>query len=277
MAVYEDRVGGAGGDEEGRDYFDGGEFAYRTGIEDHHYWHVHRRRIILEELRAFAPSPGPLLEVGCGIGTVATHLNANGFEVDYSDIFGRALEIASERAGARLGAAVKRRRFVRLDITRPLPALEYAGVLAFDVIEHLPDDVGVMRHLHDALPRDGFVMVTVPAFQFLWSPWDDVERHKRRYTRDQLTALLEQTGFAVERATYFFSPLFFAALGVKGLRRARDLVAPPAGAGVAELVEGQSSAPVNRLMSLVLAFERPWLERARLPFGTSILAIARKC
>ena len=166
---------------------------------------------------------------------------------------------------------------MRLDVTRSLPLTDYDGVLMFDVLEHLPDDEAVLGHVHAALPQGGLLMLTVPAFQFLWSPWDDMEKHKRRYTRPDLTALLERTGFEVERATYFFMPLFFAASAVKGLRAARNaLTTPPPPGDITDMAEAKGGAVLNSLMLGVLSPERPWLSRFPLPLGTSLMAIARR-
>jgi 2-polyprenyl-3-methyl-5-hydroxy-6-metoxy-1,4-benzoquinol methylase len=276
--VYEDFVGTTDGG--GQEHFDSSEFAIRVDIEDHHYWHVHRRRVILDELRAFGPSPnGLLLELGCGIGTVATHLNANGYRVDYSDVFVSALEFASKGARRRLGEAARERRFLRVDALRSVPRLGYTGMLMFDVIEHLPDDERVLRNVHAALSDspDSFVMITVPAFEMLWSPWDDIERHERRYTRPQLVALLDRCGFSVERSTYFFGPFFFAALGMKCVRWVRDAVAGPAPPEViTDLVESRTTESLNRLMLGALSMEQRWLAGRTLPLGTSILVIARR-
>jgi SAM-dependent methyltransferase len=277
--AHEDPAGAA--DDHGVEYFDGSEFAIRAGIEDDHYWHVHRRQIILRELEMFTKgSRTGLMELGCGIGTVATFLNAHGYEVDYADVFESALEIAAERARARLGDAAKARCFRRVDVTQSVPG-GYRGLLLFDVIEHLPDDYRVMRIVRESLPargNDAFVMITVPAFQRLWSPWDDVEKHKRRYTRAQVVRLLERTGFAVERITYFFAPLFFAASAVKVIRMVRDALAgPTTAASITELTEGQSWPLLNRVMLAALSVEKPLLSHGRLPLGTSILAIARAC
>jgi SAM-dependent methyltransferase len=279
VSSYEDLLGSP--KDAGVDYFDGEEFALRAGIEETHYWHVHRRGIILDQLRRFAPPDtcGPLVEVGCGIGTVATHLNEHGYRVDYSDVYGEALEIAAKRAREKLGSAAAERRFVRMDVTRGLPLKLWSGIMAFDVIEHLPDDQGMLEHVRDALAgtEGGFVMVTVPAFQLLWSPWDDVEKHKRRYTREGLTDLLQRTGFEVVQSTYFFGPLFFAALGMKGARLLKSAIAGGEKArGIADLTESKNIEALNRVMLGVLSGERRLLERATLPVGTSILAIARR-
>lgn len=262
---------------EGADYFDSSEFALRASIEDRHYWHVHRRAVLLDAIRAFSPpeTTGRLLEIGCGIGTVTTHLNDNGYVVDYGDYFENAIAIAKERATKKLGPQLTpERKFMRIDATKPLTVSGYDGVLLLDVIEHLPDDELVLCNVR---PACKWLLVTVPAFQFLWSPWDDVEKHKRRYTRKQLASVLDRAGFEVLRSTYFFTPLFFAAAGVKGLRTLRNVVSrAPEAEHIGELTESKNVDALNRLVVGAHAPERMWLAAQRaLPFGTSVLAIAR--
>jgi SAM-dependent methyltransferase len=264
----------------GSEYFDASEFSVRGAIEDSHYWHLHRRCVLLETLRAFAPpeSTHRLLEIGCGIGTVTTHLNANGYRVDYGDFFEDAIAIAKQRAMQKLGSTVaNERRFLRIDATQRIDLAGYDGILLLDVIEHLPDDELVLSNVRRVLDKGGFVMVTVPAFDFLWSPWDDVEKHKRRYTQAQLGHVLDRAGFRVEHSTYVFAPLFFAALGVKTLRKLREVISPPRRAtNITELSESKNIALLNRLMMGIHAPERRWLSSRRgLPLGTSVLSIAR--
>lgn len=260
-----------------QEYFDGREFGIRASLEDSHYWHVHRRRVLARELRAYGVAKeARLMELGCGIGTVSTFLNQEGYHVDYSDIYQGALSVAQDRAELALGAGARDRRYVRMDITQPLACGSYRGFLLLDVIEHLPDDEGVMRNVAGALDDhpDAFTLVTVPAFQLLWSPWDDMEKHKRRYTKRQLTALLERCGFEVARTTYFFAPLFFAALGMKVLRGLRG--EQPAAQDISDMTEAKNVASLNRVMLAALAPERAWLPTGSLPLGTSIMAIARR-
>jgi SAM-dependent methyltransferase len=275
----------------GDDYFDPGEFAIRARLEDEHYWHLHRREVLLDVVRDACPDPSaPIVELGCGVGTVATHLNRNGFRVDYADVHREALELARQRAAAGGAADTGEtpgndwpRRFLRVDITRRLPAADHRGILLLDVLEHLPDgeDAKVMRAARESLLANGagtggFVLFTVPAFQFLWSPWDDLERHKRRYTLASARALAVETGFEVARATYFFFPLFFAAGAVKGLRSVRNLLRtkrrPPR---FEELTETKSHPALNRGLLSLLSLERRWLRGRDLPLGTSILILAR--
>lgn len=268
----------------GSEYFDSSEFQLRADIEDKHYWHVHRRAVLLDVLREVSPpkATGRLLEIGCGIGTVTTHFNQHGYVCDYGDYFENAIAIAKRRAEAKLGAAeAATRRFMQVDATKELRVDGYQGMFLFDVIEHLPDDHLVMTNVRKALELEKaaspFVIVTVPAFQFLWSPWDDVEKHKRRYTRGSLVSVLDRAGFSVARTTYLFAPLFFAALGVKGLRAVRNLVAsPPKAEHMSELSEAKNVDLLNKVVVTAHAPERAWLGGKRgLPLGTSVLAVAR--
>ena len=279
------------------EYFDEREFGIRAELETRHYWHLHRREVVRAELERYLaerargaegpaapPSSGPggtdaatrLIELGCGVGTVATHLNRHGLWVDYADAFPQALDIARRRAGITLGAEIARRDFLLRDITQPLPPLPHEGILLLDVLEHLPHDVEVLRNIRRALAPGAFLFLTVPAFQLLWSPWDEVQKHKRRYTEASLRQALEVAGFSVQRCTYFFAPLFFAALGVKGLREARRLAglrAEPTDR-IDRMVEGKHRGWLGQVVLRVLSLERPGLARGRLPLGTSLLAVA---
>jgi SAM-dependent methyltransferase len=262
-------------------YFDPREFLTRGKFEDEHYWHVYRRQVILQILREAMPQPAdPLIELGCGAGTVTTYLNEHGYRVDYADVHREALDLARARAEARLGERSRALRFVRLDICKQDLPKRYRGVFLFDVLEHLPDDVGVLERVRRAFvpgaDKNALLMFTVPAFPALWSPFDDVEKHKRRYTSLDARRLTEGAGFEVVRMTYFFFPLFFAAAAVKGLRRARDLVirAKPV-RSYSELVEANPGPTLNALMARVLSAEKSWLAKRDLPLGTSLICVAR--
>jgi 2-polyprenyl-3-methyl-5-hydroxy-6-metoxy-1,4-benzoquinol methylase len=259
-------------------FFDPGEFALRVSIENDHYWHVHRRQVIHEELlRAGSPAAERLIEIGCGIGTVATYLNELGFSVDYADVHCEALTTARRLAERRLGERILARRFLQLDVTKgPMPN-DYGGALLFDVLEHLPDDREALSNVRASLRPGSLVFFTVPAFTFLWSPWDDIERHKRRYTSTQVLALAASSGLDVVRCSYFFAPLFFAALGVKALRRGKALAFKNQKTvrDIRDFAEVRTNGIVNRGMCALLSLENPLRRTLGLPLGTSILCVAR--
>jgi len=260
-------------------HFDPREFAAREALEESHYWHLYRREVVLDLLRSAGAGPGArAIELGCGTGMVATYLNESGMRVDYADVHAEALAAARRRAERALGARAEGLRFVRLDVVRQFPnGVDYDAVLLLDVLEHLPDAHAALRSVRAHVRAGAALVVTVPAFPFLWSPWDDIERHERRYTRATLTELVQTSGFRVERMTHLFFPLFFAATGVKVLRVARDAVAPRrrTSGEFTELVEAKDQGTLGRALLRVLGVERRWLRRRDLPVGTSLACVAR--
>lgn len=276
--VFEDRIGPTG-EGYGEEMFSEAEFELRADMELSHYWHLHRREVIRDELeRGGVSRESRLIEIGCGIGTQATYLNEQGFSVDYADIHKSALSIARQKATQALGERSSARRFLRVDITRAPLGPGYDGVLLLDVLEHLDDDVTALTNATSDLPPGAPVLFTVPAFRLLWSPWDDLEHHKRRYTEAQVCALADAAGLDVQRSTCFFFPLFFAALGVKALRAAKGLVAdaPSGSTDIRDMAETKTSSWLNRVALTVLAAENPLRRSLGLGLGTSVLCLARK-
>lgn len=150
----------------------------------------------------------------------------------------------------------------------PFSEDSFGTVLALDVVQHHPWPENLLRQVHHVLRKDGVLMVTVPAFQWMWSQRDHILGHYRRYTKPQIRAELEHADFEVLRTTYFHSwllPLawvFRKALTVVGRGdRADDNWLPD---------------PLNRLFGGFATVERRSLRRRDLPFGLSLLVIARR-
>ena len=141
-------------------------------------------------------------------------------------------------------------------------------IAALDVVEHLDDDVASLRGLADVLRPDGRMLITVPAFAFLWSEHDVQHHHKRRYTKAGLLRVVSDAGLAPVTASYFNTWLFPLAAAVRmikkllGIKGVDDDAMPP--------------AVLNRLLTAIFASERGLIGRLPLPFGLSILMICRK-
>ena len=141
----------------------------------------------------------------------------------------------------------------------------------FDVLEHIPDDEAFLQEVFRTLKPGGRLYLTVPAYQALWSPFDEAVGHHRRYTLRTLGDKLRGAGFEVEYASYLFSWLPIPVWLLRKLRALR---------GQAK-ADQQDHAPASQgrgkwLMRL-LGFEPRWIARKwRIPLGTSCLSVARK-
>jgi SAM-dependent methyltransferase len=239
--------------------------------EDKHWWFATRTRAILAYLdRHLGPGRDRrVLDVGCGAGNMMHHLAHYGTVVGV-DNNPKPLEVARQR-----GLDVRQGSGERL----PFGDAEFDLVSLLDTVEHVPAEAQVFAECHRVLRPGGKLLVTVPAFMFLWSRNDVINMHERRYTVAELRGKLEAHGFRALRISYnnfFIFPL--AALLILLRRgRAEPELASPHFDDEAYQVEMEPASPlVNSVLSLVGKLEVALLRRFSLPFGTSIIAIAEK-
>jgi 2-polyprenyl-3-methyl-5-hydroxy-6-metoxy-1,4-benzoquinol methylase len=232
-------------------------------LEDTHWWFKGRRRIIERVLdRALRPQVGRrILDVGCATGGMFPLLSR----------FGQ-VEGAEYSADARERV---HRRFphVRVEpcaLPQELPAGSWHLITAFDVIEHLDDPVAALAAMRERLEPEGQLVVTVPALPSLWSRHDELNHHRRRYTKPDFTAHLELAGLTVTFCSYFNSLLLPAVAGLRALQR----LAPARFAD-----EGSDLTPVpwplNDALTALFSLEALALPTLRLPLGVSLLAVAQ--
>ena len=247
--------------------------------EDRHWWFATRTRAILAYLdRYVGPGSGRrVLDVGCGAANMTHHLR------HYGDVVGvdsnpKPLVIAKERGlEAYEGAAD--------DL--PFGDAEFDLVALLDTVEHVPAEDKVFEECRRVLRGPdaaqgrlgGRLLVTVPAFMFLWSQNDVINLHQRRYTAPELRAKLTQHGFRVLRISYnnFFVFPMAAAIILLRRGRAEPKLASPHFDQDAYQVEMEPTSPlVNTMLTAVGKVEVALLRRFSLPWGTSIIAIAEK-
>jgi SAM-dependent methyltransferase len=149
----------------------------------------------------------------------------------------------------------------------------------FDVLEHMPDDGLVLRTLSDLLAPGGWLLLSVPAHPSLWGPFDEASCHLRRYEPADLERELVRTGYRVEYLTQYMAllfPLMWLRRRVSGWWVRRRGEGAQRGRGAVE-TELRVIPAVNELLAWLLAQESRLIGRHRsLPFGTSLLAVARK-
>lgn len=251
--------------------FDAGFVPHLRAAEDRHFWFVARNEILtalLSGLEPTLPAGYRVLEVGCGDGNtlrVLTRVCRRGV------VFGMDLQAEGlDFARPRVDCALVRGDIVRSPFT---PATRFHVIAMFDVIEHIDEESDVLAAVRMMLAPDGLLMLTVPASPQLWSAFDEAAGHRRRYTVEGLRARLIQAGFRVE----YLSP-FMAALYPLAWIRRRVARRPVTAEGAFEFARRDLRiVPViNPLLRWFLSREaRLIAARARLPFGTSLIAVAR--
>jgi SAM-dependent methyltransferase len=162
----------------------------------------------------------------------------------------------------------------------PLDADAFDLVALLDTVEHCPDDLAVLRECFRVCAPGGHLLVTVPAFMWLWSHNDELNNHQRRYTAPELRERLAQVGFEVRRITYNNLILFVPAAALialrRGARREPELGSPHFD-DESYQVEMEPAPPlINTVLSAVTWTEAQLLRWINMPAGTSIIAIAQK-
>jgi SAM-dependent methyltransferase len=233
-------------------------------VDEHHWWYRGRRRVIRAELDRLALPPGArILDAGCGSGRTLVELANYGGEVCGIELNSDAAELARARG---LGD-------VQVGRLEELPWEDGAFdlITCLDVIEHVPDDVTALVELRRVVAPGGWLLVTVPAYQALWSRHDEANHHYRRYSRSMLRAAARQAGWQIERVSSFNSLLLAPAAAVRLAQRRMGTR------------NGHSSdldmgpAWLNDVLERPMALEASWLGRGRtLPVGLSLLAVLRR-
>ena len=234
-----------------------------AGAEPGSFWFRARNRLIVSTLRRHFPRAQSLLEVGCGTGFVLAAIREAFPEMRLvgAELFAEGLEVARRR--------LPDLELVELDATRMPYVDEFDVVCAFDVLEHVDENVAALHGIRKAMRPGGGAVLLVPQHPVLWSRMDVVARHVRRYTRRELLRKVRVAGLEPVEATSFVSTLLPAMVFSRAARRLLRRPYDP----VAEL----QPATLNRVFERVLDGERRLIERGvSLPAGGSLLVVARR-
>ena len=248
-------------------------FSKLWDVESRNFWFISRNKLILHFLKKFVGhGQKNFLEIGCGTGFVLAGVASEfpEFQLMASDAFVEGLSFAAQR--------VPQASFLQMD-ARNIPFYdEFDVVGAFDVLEHIEDDVGVISEVYNSLHAAGMFIVTVPQHMWLWSRQDEVACHVRRYSPGELEKKLKQAGFSIEESVSFvrlllplmwFSRKMMKNSGSAGQNK-KESEAP-------SMREFSMPAPANKLLTWVLTVERAAIKFGlRLPWGGSRLVVARK-
>ena len=235
-------------------------------INRHPWWRA-RARLTQELLgRLGVAPPARVLDAGCGWGTTLEALERAGYRATGADISRRALERLDRPA----------RDLVEVDLTKPLPPEEVGGydaVLALDVIEHLDDDRAAVSRLGELARPGGYVVVSVPARPDLFSEFDRIQGHRRRYLPETLERAFQVADLELERT------FWWGAWMVPLIRWSRGRSKAAAGKSTAAAYCHYLALPpwpVPLAMKAAYAIEQPRALAGKLRDGTSLFAVARR-
>lgn len=233
--------------------------------QNDHWWFQGRAEIVSSLIERFRPLAGEggmlrLCDVGCGTGANFPVLSRYGkvWGVDPSE---DALQLARTVNGAEVVQG-------RLPDGLPFTEERFDVITLTDVLEHVEQDLESVRRCSALLNPGGVIVATVPAYQWLWTRHDEHHQHYRRYTLKAFRSLFEKAGLSVQLASYCNSLLFPFMLATRVAARIRPsdrdysaLTLPP--------------RPVNKALQEVFSSERHLLSRTPLPFGGSVVCVAR--
>lgn len=230
--------------------------------EKTYWWHVAKRRLVQQEIKnsQINLQDKIVLDVGCGTGAMMEEMQkfgGNVFGIDGSD---ESITFTQKRG-------LKNIQKVNLEQPLPLKDSSYDYLICLDVLEHIENDHQLVAEFYRILKPGGKLLLTVPAYQFMWTYWDEVLGHKRRYRKANLIKLLKSANLKVTRASYFYSFLFPVAFVFRHVK---------------EIFKSEKSDFVqipnflNQLLLLVCALERAVINYFPIPVGLSIYIQAEK-
>jgi len=229
-------------------------------LEETYWWHVAKRDLAISLLKKHCPAPGKLVEGGIGSARNLVEFREMGYDVEGFDVMPESVKIGADRG---LDVTIH-------DLAQPWPVdhNSLSAVVLLDVIEHIEDPVAVLTHVRESLTDNGAAIITVPAYQWLFSDWDKALGHYRRYTLKMLRSQAEEAGLKVAQLTYWNAFTLPAAMAIrtceKVFPRNRDAEFPRV-----------SSFTNNMLLSFAAA-ERAMMKCCPVPCGLSVVGVLTK-
>lgn len=238
------------------------EYAQLFKLGQAHWWFVGTRDIIVSSLRHRSFRDTPILDVGCGSGLMTERLS------NFGTVFGADKDDGALTHCRTIGLS----RLCRSDaVSLPFKSETFGLIVATDLIEHCEDDRAVLGEFHRVAASGGTLLISVPAYNWLWSKHDVALHHQRRYSKDKLIQKVGAAGFVVDR-TSFFNTALFVPIALKRLIFER--------AGSAQPEQGikyyENFRLLNQMLLAILRLEKWLLKFGGPPFGLSILLLASK-
>lgn len=250
------------------DYPDGG-FDVTDEYAETSFWVSARTRIFKALVKKNLPLPKKtkFLEIGCGTGNFIKHLRSDlNLEITGSEVYLKGLIYAKKNQPDV--------EFIQFDVTKGQIGREFDIIVAFDVIEHIDDDLAALSNMNQMLEDDGIAIISVPQHMFLWGTLDEIVKHKRRYSRGELKQKMEASGFKIRYTTSFVFFLFPLMLVARLLDKKRD----DADSDENALSKRVKFSPVlSSVMGFFMRIDEFLVKRGiSLPYGGTLIMVAEK-
>lgn len=234
-------------------------------LEKFHWWFIYRQNILKFVLKNYLSNldrDSTILDIGCGTGG-----NLQLLSQFYNNVIGvEPNDLAIEYCKSKNLSNIVKSGLPNLNLVEDFSA---DVILLFDVLEHVDEDSLALSIIKNKLKDGGYLILTVPAFSFLWSKHDESFHHKRRYTHRQIQKMLTTLDFKIIKLSYLYFLLFPL---VVCMRILKNFFKPLAEADDFQL----NNKFLNTLITTLLLPERILLKYIDFPFGSSILAVAKK-
>ncbi|HCK04381.1 MAG TPA: class I SAM-dependent methyltransferase [Methylophilaceae bacterium] len=231
---------------------------YIAKIEDEHWWYRGRRAVISSLKKKLDLSPdSKILEIGCGTGGNLEMLSSWG-TINAVELDDHARITANLRNYCKV-------TYGKLPADIVIPD-ETKLICMLDVLEHVEDDIAALAKIKEDADSDCQILITVPAYKFLWSQHDKDAHHFRRYTKTELEKKLMEAGFNITFSSYFNSILFPVIFIIRAIKNKLQ-----------SIESGDLQMPcsiLNRILLIIFSMESKVIPTFPLPFGVSIIAIA---
>jgi SAM-dependent methyltransferase len=228
--------------------------------ENTHWWHTYKRDVLVTIFDKYFPKRKlSILDAGCGVGGTLKLLQK----------YGEAIGIDPDDDALAYCRKIGLRKVFKKDVESLSYTKKFDVITLFEVLEHV-DEHKCLTKLSRAIKDNGIMLVSVPAYQWMWSNWDTIIHHKKRYTTKSLEMALSRHGFKTERITYLFS---FLVVPVFIFRKLKDIIYK---SNYPSDLRVGTSPLVNIFMKIFTATEFLVFKFANIPFGLSIICVARK-
>lgn len=241
-------------------------------MQQRHFWYIGRHKFLLTSLLQNTPDSGlTAIDLGGGVGGWVRYLldhQPNRFK---ELAMGDSSEVALRGARTVLPESVN---LYQTDLMNLQWENRWDVIFLLDVIEHCPDDRGILQQVHAALKPGGKLIVSTPALQYFWSYNDEYSQHLRRYSTSDYQQLADQVDFKLIDARYFMfflSPLYWLS------RKSKPKNLSPE--QLEAVVQDEHQIPhklLNWTLSKIFSAESPIGHRIPFPWGTSVLGVFEK-